>query len=123
MTETQGGEAAVVETEGWWDVSLNFQSGPVEQDGWMHVLVRTRGSSRAHALKAAQVATDIVTKGRASLVRAEPGAYSERVEGSDAIAHRGYARFSFKDEPGEVIVRKSYDEGPPDVAGFGKEAA
>jgi hypothetical protein len=87
------------EQEGWRINDLIFQ-GP--DNGVCYVIAQIIGDSNAAALAGARAILHAV-EGRTTFIRIRPEAASQKDYLEDKIVHRGYVRFSFKNEPGNWI--------------------
>jgi hypothetical protein len=88
----------------------------LSEDGFYHVTAKTRGSDRETAEKIAHDVLRFLSAGRRTFIRTEPTASSETDYDTGITHHRGYVRFSFKDEPGTTEVLKIE---PNPLVGFG----
>jgi hypothetical protein len=69
-----------------------------------HALVRTEGETASDALDGAKFAMDVLAKGRTAYLRCPPEVSSETDFDTKITKHAGFARFSFKLEPGDWQV-------------------
>lgn len=76
-------------------------------DGLFHVIGESTGDSQADALKAVQMVWDRMAFGRTGITRALPEANSDTSFDTKITLHRGYVRFTFLDEPGEMLPPNS----------------
>lgn len=93
-------EFAALIGDGAWDrIELWFH---VEPPDTYQVTANVSGNSQAACLAGAAAVLNAV-KGKTAFIRIPPEADSQRDLVHDRMLHRGYVRFSFKDEPGEWV--------------------
>lgn len=83
-----------------WRATVQIHSHDGEH---MHVIVNTYGDSQDTAQKAAETITKVLTDGRVTAMRNAPESADIRDHDSREVSHRGYARFTFLDTPGETV--------------------
>ncbi len=83
--------------DGITDLLVSFAEG---EAGYYHVLVATEGLTEPACLKLAQAALEVV-RGKRAFIRVPPEADSLYDFITSQWQHRGYVRFTFRDEPGE----------------------
>lgn len=78
------------------------------ESGFFHVVARSLDATDAdpkHILTLMQVIESSFTKGRLSVIRQEATVNDDKDSETHVRQRNGYARFSFKDEPGERQMR------------------
>ncbi len=83
-----------------WTAEVLISDQPNE-DGFWHVEGRILGDTNGAALAGAMQIIHSYAGGKTTYVRANPESLSETDFDTEKVIHRGYVRFSFKDEPGE----------------------
>ena len=83
-----------------WAAEVLISDDP-NKAGFKHVQARLLADSQDDALAGAQQILNDYATGKTAYIRAKPEAQSERDFATNFVFHRGYVRFSFKDEPGE----------------------
>jgi hypothetical protein len=83
-----------------WDAEVLISNEPNEAGFW-HVQGRVMGDTNTAALAGATQIIHSYADGKLTYVRAKPEAMSEVDFDTKKVLHRGYVRFSFKNEPGE----------------------
>jgi hypothetical protein len=78
----------------------------MDEDPWAHVIATVWGKSRVDCEIAATKVLDRLARGRIAFIRHPPTGETQHDFCKDKDEHRGYVRFSFKDEPGEWHYRK-----------------
>lgn len=81
----------------WERIELLFHVEPADTH---HVTAHVSGDSLEVCLAGAAAVLSVV-KGKVAFIRIPPEADSQKDIMHDRWVHRGYVRFSFKDEPGE----------------------
>lgn len=88
--------ALLPDPDGWEKVELLFHVEPADLH---HVTANITGDNHQGCLRGAQAVLDVV-KGKTAFIRIPPEADIQKDFMNDCWLHRGYVRFSFKDEPG-----------------------
>lgn len=99
-------KALLPEPDGWDSIDLIFSPDDLSADELRHVVAWVTGPSKAGCLKGARTVLDVV-RGKWAFVRVPPEADSQYDIDFQAWRHRGYVRFSFKDEPGDWLTRET----------------
>ena len=73
-------------------------------DDWTHVTLMALAKSKNDALAAIEAAMKLIADRKRTLSRRAPSSWTVRLFEENRDEHRGYARFTFKDEPGEWTV-------------------
>ena len=90
-----------------WNAEILVSDQPGEA-GFIHVQAKVLGDSMEDALTGAKQILDKYAAGKLAYIRAKPEAHSDRDFDTKIVVHRGWVRFSYKDEPGEWNYPESF---------------
>lgn len=92
------------------------------EGGWTHVCAESRGDTLEAAVSALKPLLRMA-EGKTAFIRVPPSGRSARDFATQKMQHRGWVRFSFKEEPGEWQNRISEDDlGEVNVFGVQAES-
>jgi hypothetical protein len=83
-----------------WKAEVIISDTP-DENGFSHLEIRTVAVSKEEAKEAAREVAKTYADGKLAVVRVAPEALSDKDFCTQEIKYAGYARLSFKDEPGE----------------------
>lgn len=75
-----------------------------QTNGWFHVIIHVYGDTLAEAKELTETMTTVVGYGCTKHIRTPPEAKTERDFSTKKTAHKGYARFAYRAEPGETAT-------------------
>lgn len=78
---------------------------------WTHVTAQFLGRNLEDARRAPGIVLDTLAKGRRTLIRCVPAAFSQLDFTTDEWSYKGYVRFAFQDEPGEWEYPRQFEDG------------
>ena len=82
-----------------WQATIGLAK---DEMGMYHVIANVDAPSKELALEGAEFIKKIFTENRETFMRFQPEAESFTDFNSRIVSHRGFVRFSFRDEPGEI---------------------
>lgn len=98
-----------------WNATVQISR---DDEGWFHVYCPTVGDSAAEAKAGAAYILNNFASDRLAFIRHEPSAESETDFDTKIEHHKGFVRFSFRDESGEWKYPDRSYENDTQIVGF-----